>query len=112
MTSVTNVNNMNILEFTLNCFLFIVRSAGHIHRKNTLEKKVCESTFCGLKAYKLLMKERQFRVSTLVVAKGKFRNGGKEKRKGERSVPADGRSLRPWTINMDIMGFRSNISQE
>jgi len=82
MTSVTNVNNMNIPEFTLNCFIFVVCSTWHIHRKNTLEKKVCESTFCGLKAYKLRMKERQFGVSTLVVAKGKFRNGGKEKEKG------------------------------
>jgi hypothetical protein len=33
-------------------------------------------------SYKLLMKERQFGVSTIVVAKGKFRNGGKEKEKG------------------------------
>jgi len=81
MTIVTNVNNMNILEFTLNCFIFIVRSTGYMHRKNTLEK-VCESTFCGLKAYKLLMKGRQFGVSTLVVAKGKFRNGGMKKEKG------------------------------
>jgi len=81
MTNVTNVNNTNILEFTLNCFIFIVRSTGHIHRRNTLEKTVCES-FCGLKAYKLLTKERQFGASTHVVAKGKFRSGGKEKEKG------------------------------
>lgn len=74
MTSVTNVNNMNIPEFTLKCFIFIVRSTWHIHRKNTHEKKVCESIFCGLKAYKILMKERQFGVSIIVVAKRKFRN--------------------------------------
>jgi len=82
MASVTNVNNMNIPELTLKCFIFIVRSTWHIHRKNISEKKICESNFCGLKAYKLLMKERQFGMSTVVVAKGKFMNGGKEKETG------------------------------
>ena len=45
MISVTNVNNMNIPEFTLNCLIFIVRSPRHIHRKNTRGKKVWESIF-------------------------------------------------------------------
>lgn len=83
MKSVTNVNNIKNPEFTLNCFIFIVRSTWHIHQKNTNEKKVCESIFCGLKACKLFMNERQFGVSTTVVAKGKFRNGGKGKKRVE-----------------------------
>lgn len=35
------------------------------------------------------------------------------KGKGQRSVPDDGRSLLPWTVNMEIIGSMSNvISQE
>jgi hypothetical protein len=77
MTNVTNVNNMNIPEFTLDCFIFIVRSTWHIHRKKIHgEKRVSANRFFGdLKEYKMLMKERQFGVWTTVVAKGKFRNG-------------------------------------
>jgi hypothetical protein len=50
--------------------------------KNTQKKWSANRFFVDLKAYKLLTKERQFGVSTIVVAKGKFRNEGKEKEKG------------------------------